>query len=62
MLYAIFDRGAWVGYRKPLESAWRPYVDGKRNLDEAAAGLIEALPKPENRDPKAGKPQPKQPA
>src|SRR6266705_3836243 len=43
MLYGIFDRGAWGGYRKPLESTWRPYVDGERSLSEAAASLIEAL-------------------
>jgi hypothetical protein len=49
MLYALFDRGVWVGYRKALESSWRPYVDGERTLSEAAASLIEALrePKPQ---------------
>ena len=45
MLYEIFERG-WSGYRKPLETAWRPYVDGKRTLSEAAASLIEALKPP----------------
>lgn len=43
LVYAIFDRGTWSRYRQPLESSWRPYVDGKRALPEAAAGLIEAL-------------------
>ncbi|MEA2602217.1 MAG: hypothetical protein QOF89_3209 [Acidobacteriota bacterium] len=47
MLYEIFDRGAWANYRKALETTWRPYVDGKRTLPEAAASLIEALRKPE---------------
>lgn len=46
MLYGIFDRGDWTDYRKPLETAWRPYVDGERNLPEAAASLMAALPKP----------------
>lgn len=46
MVYAIFDRGTWVGYRKALESSWRPYLDGKRALSEAAASLIDALRKP----------------
>ncbi len=46
MVYGIFDRGAWDVYRKPLESAWGPYVEGKRDLAKAAASLIEALPKP----------------
>ncbi len=43
MLYEIFARPAWVNYREPLEKEWKPYVDGKRTLDEAASGLIEAL-------------------
>lgn len=47
MLYGIFDRGTWVGYRKALKSAWRPYIDDERTLSEAAASLIEALLKPE---------------
>ncbi len=46
MVYGIFDRGTWVGYRKALESGWRPYIDGERPLSEAAASLIEALRKP----------------
>lgn len=47
MLYEIFGRGTWVKYREALESHWRPYVDGKRSLDEAAASLIAALKKSE---------------
>jgi hypothetical protein len=48
MVYEIFGRSkAWSQYRKALEDAWRPYVDGKRTLPEAAAGLIDALRKPE---------------
>lgn len=43
MVYEIFERGTWAGYRKPLETAWRPYVGGTRTLSEAAAGLIELL-------------------
>lgn len=46
MVYEIFDRGTWGGYRKALESAWRPYVDGERALSEAAASLIEAIRTP----------------
>jgi hypothetical protein len=46
MVYAIMERGSWGGYRKALDSAWRPYIDGKRTLPEAAASLIEALRKP----------------
>src|SRR5262249_49297093 len=45
MLYGIFDQGTWGEYRQPLESAWRPYVDGERSLSDAAAALIEALRK-----------------
>ena len=43
MVFAIFDRGAWPGYREPLEAAWRPYIDGKRSLSDAAAALIEGV-------------------
>jgi len=46
MVYGIFDRGTWAGYRKALETAWHPYVDGERALAEAAANLIEALRRP----------------
>jgi hypothetical protein len=43
MLYEIFDRGTWTDYRQVLEAHWRPYVDGKKPLAEAAASLIGAL-------------------
>ncbi len=43
MLYEIYDRGTWGEYRQPLESAWKPYVDGTRTLPEAAAALIDAI-------------------
>jgi hypothetical protein len=46
MLYEIFARGDWTEYRTPLETAWRPCVDGQRSLGEAATALIEALPAP----------------
>lgn len=45
MLYGIYKRGDWIGYRSALESNWRPYVEGKKTLNEAAAGLIDALRK-----------------
>ena len=44
MVYGIFDRGGgWTEYRSALENAWRPYVDGKASLPEAAANLIDAI-------------------
>jgi hypothetical protein len=46
MLYELFGRGTWVGYREALEKSWRPYVEGRRSLAEAAASLITALLKP----------------
>jgi len=49
MLYEIFGRGDWVEYREALEGSWRPYVDGKRSLDEAANDLIAALRRQELR-------------
>ena len=51
MVYEIFDRGTWDEYRQALESIWRPYLDGKRPLPEAAADLIEALRRPEPPQP-----------
>lgn len=51
MLYGIFERGTWSNYRQALESAWRPYVDGKRDLSETAADLIEAIRKSEKARP-----------
>jgi hypothetical protein len=58
MLYGIFDRGSsWGRYRKALESAWRPYIDGKQSLSQAAAGLIEAVRKPAEPRPDQGKPK-----
>jgi hypothetical protein len=52
MLYGIFGRGGWVEYREALETQWRPYVEGKRDLPDAAACLIDALRKPEDGSPR----------
>lgn len=49
MLYEIFARGSWVKYREALEARWRPYVDGKKPLAEAARDLVTAIPKSEPR-------------
>ena len=46
MVYEIYARGSWTAYREALEANWLPYVEGKRSLQEAAAGLIAALQKP----------------
>jgi hypothetical protein len=43
MLEDIQSRGSWGEYRPALERAWRPYVEGKRTLDEAARALVQAL-------------------
>jgi hypothetical protein len=45
MLYGIYEKGAWVDYRDLLEKTWRPYVEGKRSLSDAAADLIKAVRK-----------------
>lgn len=47
MVYELFGRGIWAKYREALENNWRPYIDGKRSLGEAAASLIEAVRKQE---------------
>ena len=45
VVYEIMERNPrWRSYRKALESAWRPYMDGTRTLSEAAAELIRMLP------------------
>lgn len=49
MLYQLFARGSWAEYRQALESQWRPFIDGKRSLDEAAGHLVRALPKEPSR-------------
>ncbi len=50
MVYEIFDRNnTWASYREALEKNWRPYVDGKQPLAEAAASLIAALRRQEPR-------------
>lgn len=43
MVYSIFERGTWPGYRKALENTWPAYLDGERTLPEAVANLIRAL-------------------
>jgi hypothetical protein len=35
----LFDR-AWPKFKAPIETYWRPYVDGKVQLDEAARQLV----------------------
>jgi hypothetical protein len=52
VVYELFDKGIWSRYRKPLETTWLPYIDGKRTLAESATRLIDAL--------NAEKPKPKQ--
>ena len=47
IVYEIFERGTWDEYRQALESTWKPYLEGKRDLSEAAASLIEVLRRPE---------------
>jgi hypothetical protein len=57
MVYGIYDRGTWVGYREPIKVAWGPYVDGKRTLAAAAADLVDTLRK--QAPPRAHDAQPK---
>ena len=46
MLEEIQARGGWDELREALETAWRPYVAGRRTLPEAATALGAALPAP----------------
>lgn len=45
MVFGIFGRETWAEYRKALENNWRPYIDGKQSLAEAASSLIQAIRK-----------------
>jgi hypothetical protein len=38
----LFDR-AWGRYRRPVETNWEPYLQGKVNLDDAIAGTLKML-------------------
>jgi hypothetical protein len=62
MLYGIFARGSWAEYRQPLERDWRPYIEGRRTLSDAAAALIEAVRKAADKQPAGKQPAGKQPA
>ena len=47
MLHEIYGRGpAWGKYRRAIETAWHPYVQGRTGLLQAAANLIAELQKP----------------
>jgi hypothetical protein len=47
MLNEIYNRGpAWGKYRRAVETAWHPYIEGKVTLQRAAANLIAELQKP----------------
>jgi hypothetical protein len=46
MLEGLFAKGSWTDDRQALVDAWRPYVEGKRPLRDAAAALVAALPDP----------------
>jgi CubicO group peptidase (beta-lactamase class C family) len=45
MLYAMFERPVWTEYRGALETEWKPYVEGKRDLATAAKMLVENVRK-----------------
>ena len=45
MLEALYARGSWSEDRAAIEDAWRPYVEGKRDLTKAAASLLAEIPK-----------------
>ncbi len=39
----LFDR-AWPVFKGPIESHWRPYVNGASSLDDAVARVVDACP------------------
>jgi hypothetical protein len=45
ILYGIYDRGTWTEFRRPLETSWQPYLDGKTSLAAALNDLVRAIRK-----------------
>lgn len=43
MVYEIFGRTPWGAHRASIESAWKPYVEGKRTLPQATAEFARAI-------------------
>jgi len=41
----LFD-GLWRAYRKPIEEAWEPYLQGRYSMDEAIAKTVKAVAPP----------------
>jgi hypothetical protein len=41
----LFDR-VWTNYRKPIEDAWGPYLQGRFTMDEAIAKTVNSLAAP----------------
>jgi pimeloyl-ACP methyl ester carboxylesterase len=41
----VYDRG-WQDYRRAIERAWQPYLDGKTDFASALRAVIDALPVP----------------
>ncbi len=41
----LFDR-VWSAYRKPIEDAWEPYIQGRYSMDEAIAKSVEGVDPP----------------
>lgn len=36
--------GSWSAFRRPLETLWQPYIDGRVQLTEAVHQLVGAVP------------------
>jgi hypothetical protein len=43
MIYEIFGRSPWGAHRASIETAWKPYVEGKRTLPQATAEFAAAI-------------------
>jgi hypothetical protein len=40
----LYAKGPWKTFRAAVESAWRPYLDGKSSFEAATFGMVAALP------------------
>ncbi|HEX6315312.1 MAG TPA: hypothetical protein VFZ73_10660, partial [Gemmatimonadaceae bacterium] len=43
LIYEIFGRSPWGAHRTAIEQSWKPYLEGKRTLSQAATEFVTAV-------------------
>jgi hypothetical protein len=46
VVYASLFAGVWRAYRKPIEEAWEPYLQGRYSMDDAIAKTVKVVAPP----------------